>query len=332
MKPAWMRELLRSPEAEGAAGGDGNPGEAPGQGGATASPSGDGGGDAGPDGSPPSRSSILDFAKRGEAGGEGEGWTPPDGLELPDHLRGADADDTLRKLATAYKGARQELSTRKKEDGVLEGAVPKDIDGYQITGDDPDDPIIKDLTSEESKPIVDAWRKAALEVGIPDAAFSKFMQQGIRNMAEQGLQISGDPAETMRVNGEAQLEQLYETHGKAGGDQMLRAIDTYAQKLAQNQVLRSQEDVQEFAQMVGTAHALELMHRIIVAEFGEKPIPRADGVEGAPSPEEAYELHRQALAMPPGQDREEAVERAEKQLRKALQESSTPGQVRSRVL
>lgn len=277
-------------------------------------------------------SSILDFAPKGEQVSEEDAWKMPEGMDIPDHLRGSSAEDTLAKLSKAYKGARQELSSRKKGDGVLDGSIPDSIDGYEFTSEDPDSPAFKELTSEESKPIVDAWRKAALDNGIPDAAFNKFMQSGLNNMIENGMQIGGDPEEITRINGEMEMQRLVEEHGQAGANQMLRQVDSWAQKLADRGVLQDMDDVNEFAQMVGTAHGLKLMNRIIVAEFGEKAIPAASPLAGAPTTEEAYAAHREALSMKPGADREEAIARAEQMLNKAIQEGGTTGQVRSRVL
>lgn len=333
-KPFWAPADEGAPGAgtEGAAG-DGTPG-----GDGSPPKQGDGeppleGGDAG---TPPKGSSILDYAPKGDAkeGGDGD-WKLPDGLEVPDHLLGTSAEETLKKLSTAYKGARQELSTRKREDGVLEGEVPKDLDGYTfdtIEGDPEKDPILADLTSEESKPIVDAWRKAALEVGIPNAAFAKFMHAGIAKMQEGGLNIALNGEEAAKINGEAEMEALTKDLGKDGADMALRQLDTFAQKLANNGILNSQEDVQEFGQMVGTAKAAQIMQRIITAEFGERAIPRADGVAGAPTLAEAYEMQERALKIENSTERQEAVARAEEQIQKAMRGGSTPGQVRSRVL
>lgn len=282
----------------------------------------------------PGKSSILDFAPKGEAaeGEGGEKWALPEGLDVPDHLLGTSAEDTLKKLSTAYKGARQELSTRKRADGVLEGEVPKDIEGYTFEGDAEKDPILKDLTSEESKPIVDAWRAAALEVGIPNAAFAKFMQTGIAKMQEGGLQLSADPEESARINGEAEMESLTQMLGKDGADMALRQLDTFAQKLANNGILSSKDDVAEFGQMVGTARAAQIMQRIITAEFGERAIPPGDAIDGAPTIEEAYEMQRQANSIKDMSERQEAVARADAALAKAMRKGSIPGQVRSRVL
>lgn len=291
------------------------------------------GADAKADSGPGQKSTLLDFAPKGDNAKPGDAaWKLPDGLEVPDHLLGTSAEETLRKLSTAYKGARAELSTRKREDGVLDGAVPKDIDGYKFEGDLEKDPILKDLASEESKPIVDAWRKAALEVGIPDAAFAKFMHTGIAKMQEAGLQVGLNPEQAMQINGEAEMEGLVQALGKAGADMALRQLDSFAQKLAERKILSSKEDVAEFGQMVGTARAAQIMQRIITAEFGEQAIPPGDPIEGGVTIEEAYQMQREALSISDATTRQEAVERADAALAKALAQGSTPGQVRSRVL
>lgn len=330
--------LVRKPADEtgsGGEGGEGGEGGAPGEGGGGDAGEGGNAGDPGA-GDGGRKGSLLDYAPKGkqaEGGEGGEEWKLPDGVDIPEHLVGTDAETTLAKIATAYRGARQELSTRGKADGVLEGEVPKDLDGYTFEGDTENDPILKDLTSEESKPIVDAWRAAAKEVGIPNTAFAKFMQMGMKNMTESGLTLTGDPEQAAQINGEAEMEALEKAVGKAGADQMLRQIDTYAQKLAEVGILTSKEDVQEFGQMVGTAKSMQLMNRIIVEMHGEKPIPRGDAVDGAPTLAEAYEQQNRALSMPKGADRDDAIAAADKALEKAMAgKSSTTGQLRSRVL
>ena len=338
---AWLRFLpVFAPAGEegsgGAgegAGGDGGGAGAGGDGGQ--SPGGGEGSGEGEGGAP--RSSIMDFAPKGgdKGAGEGDDWKLPDGLEVPDHLVGTSAEDTLGKLATAYKGARQELSTRVKPgEGQLEGTVPKEFSGYEITGDgETDDEIANELNTEASKPIVDQWRKAALEVGMPDAAFAKFMKLGMGNMIEAGYAMTGTPEEQAQINGEAEMEALTKEVGQAGADQMLAQMNNFAQRLATNGILQNQADVDEFGQMIGTSRAIQIMQRIIVGEFGEKPIPKAEGVEGALTVEEAYQLQNEAMALPAGAEKEEKLARAEKELRKALASGgSTPGQIRSRVL
>lgn len=308
-----------------------SPGEAP-QGDAAPPPSDDtpprsDGGDPAP------KSSILDFKTDPKPEGADE-WKLPDGLEIPDHLKGSNAEDTLRKMSVAYKGARQEISSRKKADGVLEGAVPKDIDGYNFDSlaiDPKDDPALQDLTSEESKPIVDAFRSAALEAGIPDQAFAKLMHGGMAKLMEGGLNIASGE-EATRINGEAEMASLVEEVGQAGADQIIGQLDSYGQKLASRGILSEQADVEEYAQMVGTARAARIMNRIIQSEFGERAIPPSDGVDGSVTVAEAYEQHASALRMPQGSDREEAIAAAEARIAKAMKEQGTPGQVKSRVL
>lgn len=326
----WQRmnfhRVVWAPPEEGAGAGDGGDGEA------ASSSEGEGESGAGAGSQP---SSIMDFASKGEDKGDGgERYALPEGIEVADHLVGTDAEDTLRKLATAYKGARQELSTRGKGDGEgPEGAVPENIEGYEITSEDAEDPVFKDLTSEASKPIVDAWRKAALDTGIPDAAFSKFMQAGVANMMADGLELNVDPEKQAEINGEAEMEVLTKDLGQAGADQALRVMDNFAAKMAERGHLRDEADVAEFSQMVGTARAVQIMQRILVGELGESPIPPADPVEGALTREEASAMHSEALKMEHGAARDDAIKKAEAAMAKALASTpSTTGAVRSRVL
>lgn len=340
----WQMPFFNQ-EGEGGSG-SGGEGRATGEetGGGNLNP-GDGSGEGGSDGDGSSAgSSLLDFAPKGgegegsggQEGDGGEAWKLPDGIEVPEHLLGANAEETLRKVSAAYKGARQEISTKKKEDGVLEGDVPGKIDGYTFdaVGTDPkSDAVLADLMSEESQQYLDPAREAALDLGIPDATFAKFMHTYVSKLNEAGIAISGDPAAMAQVSGEAEMEQLTSDLGAAGADLALRQVDTYAVKLAENGILQSQDDVNEFAQMVGTAKGLQIFQRILVAEFGEQAIPPGDGVEGAMTPDEAHQKLSEALRLPVGPDREAAIHRAEANLEKAnANYSSTRGSVRSRVL
>lgn len=281
----------------------------------------------------PARSSIMDFATKGEGG---EPWQVPDGMEVPSHLVGSTAEDTLSKVMTAYKGARQELGSRKKADGTLEGTLPSEIDGYtfdSIEADPENDPVLADLTSEESRKYVDPARQAALEVGIPDAAFAKFMHAYASKLGENGIQINSDPEKQAEINGEAEFEGLVGALGQNGADLALRQMDNFQQKLQANGILATSEDNAEFLQMIGTAKATQIMQKILVAEFGEQAIPPADPMQGAPTQEEAYAAHRAAMQMQPGSDRDDAMANAEAMLEKAMSgQVSTRGTIRSKVM
>lgn len=328
--------LCRAP-ADGQGGGDGGDGGEPGgMGEGEATGQDPGAGDAGQ--SQDGRTNLLDFAPKGEsnAGKDGgEAWKMPDGLDIPEHLRGDSAEATLEKLNKAYKGARQQLSTRAPAEGTLAGSIPDTIEGYTfdaVEGDPTKDAVLADLTSEASKAYIDPAREVAKELGLPDATFAKFMHGYVTKLNEAGLNVSVNPEEAQQARGEAEMAALTERLGQQGADLALRQIDTFAQKLAANGILGDQDDVREFAEMVGTAKGLEIMQRIIVAEFGEQAIPRGDAVDGAPTLEEAYATHAAALSMPPGSSREEAVAAAERRLEKAMQQGSTQGAIRSRVL
>lgn len=330
--PVWAPEGSAGGETTGnAAPADAPPGagEQPPDGGA--SPEGDSGGTAA-GGSP---SSIMDFKPQGDAPKDGEAWKAPEGMEIPEHMVGSTAEDTLSKVLKAYTGARQELSTRQRDAGVLEGTVPKAADGYTFDSlevDPEKDAVLKDLTSEESKPIIDAGRKVAHQLGIPDKAFASFMYEYSKELQAQGLSFETDPESSAQIRGEAEMEDLVAAYGKNGADQMLRQIDTYAQKLAANGILQSQQDVDEFSQMIGTKRGLEIFHKILTVEFGEQAIPPGDPVEGDVTLEQAYAMKNEAMQMRRGADRDEAMQRAEAALSKALKSSSSTGAVRSRVL
>ncbi len=333
----WMllntTALCRKPEDEGASssGGEGSD-----SGGDNA---GQDGGDNSGEGGESNSSSILDFASK--SGGEGESkdgeageWKLPDGMELPDHLVGTDASQTLEKVAKAYSGARRELSQRGKAEGVLEGVVPDKPDGYEFedTGtDDKPDVIFAELTSETSKPIVDAFKAAAQKNGIPDKAFAAFMRDGMAGVAEAGIPLGQSNEEAAKVSGEAEFEALTKEVGVKEAGTMINTIDTYKNKLVERGVLQSDDEQAEFDQMMGTAMASRIFYRIMTGEFGEAPIPPADGADGSVSPEEAQASYAAASKMPEGAEKNAAMAAAQEKMTKAFG-TNNAGSVRSSIL
>ena len=321
----------------GGAGAQGGEGSGGGEGGAGGEGSGDGAGDGqgeGQGGEGDGSSSILDFAKRGgKEGGEGEGdgnsYTLPDGVELPEHLVGGDANETLAKVAKAYSGARKELS--QKSTGGLEGAVPDNADGYTFESSGDDDKIAAELNSEASKPYVDAFKASAHKHGIPDKAFAAFMRDGMQGLADAGVPMGQTNEEAQQISGKAEMEALREEVGAAEAGTIVNTIANYADKLADKGVLADEADVVEFAQMVGTARGARIFHRMLVGEMGEKPIPAGDGSDGSVTSDEAYAAHAKASALPPGAERDQAMAEAQKKMQKAFGQNSA-GSIRSSVL
>jgi len=313
-------------------GGSGGGGEGDG-GGSEGEGSGDGAGgegDAGNQGG----GSILDLANKGGEGDQGKGgeggeYTAPD--YLPEHLRGKDADETLKKVHDAYAGARKTLS---KGGNKLDGDVPDKPDGYTFedTGSEKEpDKVFAELTSEASKPMVDMARKAAHKAGIPDKAFAGFMRDFVAGAAEGGLPIGVDDGEAQQISAEAEMEKLTELVGSgAEASTLVNTVSTYAQKLVDRGTIAS-EDLGEFGVMVGTAESAHLFYRIMTAELGEKPIPAAEGGAGTMTQTDAYALHARASALPDGAEKTQAMEEAQRAMQKAFGQNPT-GSVRSSVL
>lgn len=280
------------------------------------------------------KSSILDFAT-GENKGEpegGEAWKLPDGLDIPAHLVGVSAEDTLAKMNKAYSGLRTTLAKGGKIEG-LEGSVPESADGYKFEPTGDDDKIAAELNSEASKPIVDAFKAAAHKLGIPDAAFSQLMRDGLAGAAEAGIPLGVSNEEAAAISGEAEMATLSKEVGAAEAGVIINTIKTYGEKLVQRGVLSDEADVEEFSQMMGTARASRIFHRILTGELGERPIPPADGADGSITKEEAYAAHASAMKMPAGAERDNALIQAQAKMVKAFG-NSTPvgGSVKSNVL
>lgn len=328
--PVWSPADEGASGASGESGGEGASG-ATGEGG-----KGDGQGDGGAQDQGDGKaagSSILDYATKGDAAAGDGDWTPPEGLDLPDHLLGATADETLAKVTKAYQGARASLSQKGKAEGKLDGAVPDDPDGYTFDAEGDDDKIAEELNSEASKPYVDAFRKAAHKLGIPDKAFSQLMREGLAGIAEGGIPIGVSDEEAQKISGEQEMAALVEEVGQKEASTIVNTIGTYAEKLAQRGVLKDEADIAEFSQMVGTGRAARIFHRILTGEMGEKPIPAADGADGSVTPQEAYARHAAASRMPPGADKDAAMAEAQRLMQKAFGNSPQPtGSIRSGVL
>lgn len=326
--PVW------APADEGA--GSGGEGEGGGQGAESgAGEGGEGDSQGGGEGEGKSQgSSILDFATKGEKKeGDGDEWKLPAGVELPEHLVGLSAEDTLAKLTKAYQGARRELSNKGKGEGKLEGAVPEDPDGYKFDPEGDDDKIAEELNSEASKPYVDAFRKAAHKLGIPDKAFTQLMREGLGGIAESGIPIGVSNEEAQKISGEAEMAALVEEVGQKEAGTIINTIGTYAEKLSQRGVLKDEQDIAEFSQMVGTGRAARIFHRILTGEMGEKPIPTADGADGSVTPQEAYAKHAAASKMPSGAEKDAAMAEAQRLMQKAFGNSpQATGSIRSGVL
>lgn len=278
--------------------------------------------------------SILDMATgdKAKADGEGDGdgdYTPPD--FLPEHLRGKDPDETLKKLHEAYAGARKALS---KGTGKLEGEVPDSPDGYTFedTGtDDEPDKVYAELTSEASKPLVTMAQKAAHKMGIPDKAFQGFMREFVAGAEDIGLPVGISDEEAQQISAEAEMERLTEIVGSgAEASTLVNTVKTYAQKLVDRGTI-SKDDIAEFGTMVGTAESAHLFYRIMTAELGEKPIPAAEGGSGSITATDAYALHAKASAMPDGAEKQAAMEEAQRAMQKAFGQNSS-GSVPSAVL
>lgn len=322
--------LSPADEGSGGSGGEGGDGGSGGEGEGAGGEGGSGDGEGHGQGN----SSILDFATKGKTKeGDGDAWKLPDGMELPDHLVGSTADETLAKVTKAYQGARRELSQKGKGEGKLEGAVPDDPDGYKFDPEGDDDKIAAELNSEASKPYVDAFRKAAHKLGIPDKAFTQLMREGLSGIAENGMPIGVSNEEAQKISGEQEMQSLVKEVGQKEASTIVNTIGTYADKLAQRGVLKDEQDVSEFAQMVGTARAARIFHRILTGEMGEKPIPQADGADGSVTPQEAYAKHAAASRMKPGAEKDAAMAEAQRLMQKAFGNSpQATGSIRSGVL
>ncbi len=326
--PVWSP----ADEGSGGSGGEGGDGGSGGEGEGAGGEGGSGDGE----GQGQGNSSILDFATKtgGKEGkGDGDAWKLPEGMDLPDHLVGSTADETLAKVTKAYQGARRELSQKGKGEGKLEGAVPDDPDGYKFDPEGDDDKIAAELNSEASKPYVDAFRKAAHKLGIPDKAFTQLMREGLSGIAENGMPIGVSNEEAQKISGEQEMQSLVKEVGQKEASTIVNTIGTYADKLAQRGVLKDEQDVSEFAQMVGTARAARIFHRILTGEMGEKPIPQADGADGSVTPQEAYAKHAAASRMKPGAEKDAAMAEAQRLMQKAFGNSpQATGSIRSGVL
>lgn len=276
--------------------------------------------------------SILDMADPAGDGKQEEGaWQPPEGLSLPSHLRGKDANETLTKLYAAYSGARKAISQGKKS--ALEGDVPQELDAYVPTfeAEGDDDRVAAELNSEASKPIVDAFRKQAHALGIPDKTFAALMRGGLSAAVEAGVPIGFSQAEAEAASGEAEFAKLVEmSGGQREASTIVNTVTRYGEKMV-SRGLMTEAEAREFRVMVGTAESAALFHKILVGELGEKPIPMAEGVDPAVSATEAHAAYERAMSMKDGAEKTSAMASAQRMMQKAYGSNPT-GSIRSSVL
>jgi len=312
-------ELLRAPESEGG-GGDAS---------ADTSEGGEDKGESvldnvGGDGQEGDQKASGDAS--GDQGGDAAAYVPKG---LPDHMVGESQKDTLDNLFKAYKGARDKIAGGK----MGEGDVPEKIDGYKIEPTGEDDVIGTELNSADSKPIVDAFRSAALDLGMTDQVFEKFMREGLGKVTEAGIPIGKNDEEMMQISAQAEMESLVSVVGdEKSAKEMLLTVDNFGQKLLDTGSITKDEQ-QEFRIMCGTAEGVRVMHKILVDGLGEKPVPLlGGGLEGEQVTQaDAYAFHASALKMPAGSERDAALGKAEKMFEKAFGTGNAT-QVRSRVL
>lgn len=247
---------------------------------------------------------------------------------IPEHMRGKDADETLTNVLKAYTGARKSLSEGK---GKLEGNVPDSVDGYTFEAEGDDDTLAAEMNSEESKPVVDAFKKAALEIGIPDTAFSAFMRAGLKNAAEAGVPVGMSNEEAVEISAAAEMERMVELMGgeKEAGT-VTNTVKAYGDKLIESGVI-ARDDLATFNDMCGTADCSRLFYQIMTAEFGEKPIPLADPGADKLTSTDAYAMHAKAEGMPEGAEKDAARIDARAAMEKTFGQQSA-GSVRSNVL
>ena len=159
------------------------------------------------------------------------------------------------------------------------------------------------------------------------------MREGLSGIAENGMPIGVSNEEAARISGEQEMASLVQEVGQKEASTIVNTIGTYAEKLAQRGVLKDEQDIAEFSQMVGTGRAARIFHRILTGEMGEKPIPMADGADGSVTPQEAYSRHAQASKMKPGAEKDAAMAEAQRLMQKAFGNSPQPtGSIRSGVL
>lgn len=290
---------------------------------------GSGGGEGGDDGIqkpnvgedgivPPAKGSNDDGGEGGDdKGGEGGDYTAPD--FIPEHMRGKDADDTLEKLFKGYEGARKKIA---QGGGNNDDPAPDNLDGYTFTdnGDEENpDKVYAELTSEQSKDFVDLAKATAKDMGLGPKQFDGFMRKFVENAAAKGIPVGQTTEEAEAASGEAELEHLVEMYNgnKREAYTVANTVINFGQKLFDSNQL-SEAEHKEFGIMVGTAESIQLFHKIMTGQFGEKAIPLPSTDTSAGSLSDVRQRHADALAMAPGPDRDAAIQKAEADLKKVM--------------
>ena len=274
--------------------------------------------------------SILDNADDGDADGDGDGENDNDGGDYqapdgtPDHLKGKDDKETLNKLLKAYQGARKDISKNKP------GGAPETVDGYEFKPDGDDDKIATELNSEASKQVVDAFKDAAKEADISVDQLNTLMRKGLGSLSEQGVPIGVSEEEIIEISAKKEFTDLGEAVGEKQAGIMVNTVDQFGQKMLANGVF-TDGDMNEFRVMVGTSQSVQAFYKIMTGTLGEKPIPPADGGEGAITQVEANALFADAKAMKDGPAKDEALKTASAAMERAYG-SEKAGSIRTNIL
>lgn len=285
-----------------------------------------------PPADPPKQpASILDVAKPGDPPkdppkpGDPPAWEAP--KDVPDHLKGKDATETLAKVLKAYQGARAEIS----KGGKLTGTIPETADGYALKPVGDKDPVAAEWANEDSKPLVDAFQNAALEMKLPAEVFQDLMRRGMTKLQEQGIPIGLTDEEAIELSAEAEHEALRKmVSDPREADVIVHTVDGFRQKLADSGTI-TEEESNEFRVMCGTAASAALFYKILTAKFGEKPMPLPDPNAADLTVEQAYQLRADAHKIADPVERQAAMQRADAALQRAVG-TEPAGSVRSSVL
>lgn len=289
-----------------------------------------------PPADPPKKpASILDKAKPGDPpadppkdppkDGEPPKWEAP--KDLPDHLKADTAEEALAKVLKAYQGARAEIS----KGGAIKGTVPETADGYAIKSTGDDDAVAKEWASEASKPLVDAFQAAALEMKLPAEAFQDLMRRGLTKLQEAGIPVGMTDEEQLELSADLEHETLRKmVSDPREADVIVLTVDGYRQKLVDGGLINEDES-EEFRVMCGSAASAMLFYKILTTKLGEKPLPLPDPNAPNATVEEAYNAKAEASKIKDPTERAAAIARADAMMVKAVG-TEAAGSIRSNVL
>ena len=177
--------------------------------------------------------------------------------------------------------------------GEFTGVPPKDASEYTLDLAEELQPLVPD-----DDPMVDAARNAALEAGMTNEQFGKFMPTVVQALAELRAQAEAPPTEeqleAQRLQAEEARKAEIEKLGPSGG-KIVAAINDFRLSLVADGTL-SEEEGEAMRNMVFDAQSAKVMNKLRARRGERDNIPLSVPVDEASSRKDIEDKMAKAFA------------------------------------